>query len=506
MPGAALPGSFQPPQQGPPLPGNAAAPAASPSPVATSSGFDNTPISNQQGATATNPSAGQQTQASPSILIVGIPDDFTKLARSILTSRIGAQAYLIPTNQLDALIQKIWQSPSIQYNWGQYSADPRNQQAWGASVAQQVANEVLNPTDDPSITVDYANLKLASGKGLSLAERSALANVSEAQGAMVPQPFGTNTVSGYDFGAPMPKGGWNGTGQSYGWATHMGVDYGTPAGSRIVAPFAGTIEVKTGVVGYGNQVLLHLDNGWTLAFGHVAQGFADGQRVNPGDLIAMSGQNVGSAKGAVTLVTWQDATGKFYNPHLVLDPIFKGVSFNMLKDADGNPLTTLAGTGMPSVNKVLDTEYPSIRSDWISYFGSPPSPQDVYNVIQHGKSPNEWTDYIRSLPSHIPGLPVGNATDLRSIADQVSTKMYGHLATDGIVAELHGQGLTKPSDVQYFYDMMPGKDLDKTTYNSLFHANTQVTYNIFNEKGADPRVIAKQAAGKQASNPTGQFQ
>lgn len=473
------------------MPGAAALPQATPSP--TSGGFDNMPVSNAPGATATNPSAGQTMQSQASTLIVGVPDDFTKLARSILLNRIGAQDYLIPPAQRDALIVKIWQSPSIQYNWGQYSADPKNQQAWGASVAQQVANEVLNPSEDPSITVDYANLKLASGKGLSLAERAALANVSEAQGAMVPRPFNTNTVSGYDFGDPMPKGGWNGTGQSYGWSTHMGVDYGTQAGDRIVAPFAGTIEIKSGVVGYGNQVLLHLDNGTTIGFGHVAQGFGNGQRVNPGDLIALAGQNIGSARGAVTLVTYQDATGKFLNPHLVLDPIFKGVSFNMLRDANGDPMTSLAGTGMPSVNKVLDAEYPSIRSDWVSYFGSPPSPEDVYNVIQHGKSPNEWTDYIRSLPSHIPGMPVGNATDLRSIADQISTKMYGHLATDGIVAELHGQGMTKPSDVQYFYDMMPGKDLDKTTYNSLFHANTQVTYNIFNEKGADPRVIDQQA-------------
>lgn len=434
------------------------------------------------------PSAQTNNAAVASTLVQGVPDDFARMAQSVLTNRIGSQPYQIPTIQLNALILKIWQSPAIQYNWSQYQGDPKNQQAWAASVAQQVANEVLNPSDDPSITVDYTNLKLASGKGLSLAERTALANVSQAQGAMVPTPFTNSNVSGYDYGQPMPPGGWTGTGQSFGWDKHYGVDYGTPAGSRIVAPFAGTVEVKTNVDGYGNQVLLHLDNGWTLGFGHVAQGLGNGERVNPGDLIAVSGRNVGSAQGAVTLVTWQDAYGNFQNPHDVLDPIFGGTTFGQL----GVP-TALAGTGMPSVNKILDTEYPSVRSDWIRYFGSPPSPQDVYNVIKHGKSPDQWTDYIRSLPSHIPGLAAGNAFDLRNVADQISTKMYGHLSTDGIVAELHGQGLTKPSDVQYFYDMMPGKDLDKTDYNDLFHANTQVTYNIFNEKGADPRVIAQQA-------------
>jgi hypothetical protein len=438
----------------------------------------------------TNPSQTSVAAEAPSFTP---PPEFTRLASSIIATRIGVPAYLIPSDHLTELINKIWQSPAVQYNWSQYKVDP---QTWAPAVTQQVNNEILSPSDDPSITVDYTNLKLLSGRGLSLTEQTALANVSQAQGALVPQPFDTNKVSGYDFGAPMPKGGWAGTGQSFGWSTHMGVDYGTPAGSRIVAPFAGTIEVRTGVTGYGNQVLLHLDNGWTLGFGHVAQGFGNGQRVNPGDLIALSGQNVGSAKGAVTIVTWQDPNGTFVNPHSVLDPIFGGTTFRQLGVSPA-----LAGTGMPSVNNVLDTQYPSIKQDWLRFFGSPPSPQDVLNVVQHGKSPLEWTDYIRSLPSHIPGIATGAAYDLRSLADQISTKAYGHLSTDGIVAELHAQGLTKPGEVQYFYDIMPGKDLDKQTYNGLFHANTQVSYNIFNEKGADPRVIATQA--QQLGNPTG---
>lgn len=458
--------------------------STNPTPAPSYGGFDNAPIAGTPGSSLVNPQAPESAVAAGAPSLTP-PPEFVRLASSIISTRIGVPAYLIPSDHLTRLINKIWQSPAVQYNWSQYQVAP---QTWAPAVAQQVNNELLSPADDTSITVDYTNLKLLSGRGLSLTEQAALANVSQAQGAMVPQPFATNKVSGYDFGAPMPKGGWTGTGQSYGWSTHMGVDYGTPAGSRIVAPFAGTIEVRTGVPGYGNQVLLHLDNGWTLGFGHVAQGFSNGTRVNPGDLIAISGQNVGSAKGAVTIVTWQDANGTYQNPHQVLDPIFAGTTFRQLGVSPA-----LAGTGMPSTNTILDTEYPSIKQDWVRYFGSPPSPQDVLNVVQHGKSPQEWTDYIRSLPSHIPGMPVGNAFDLRDLADTISTKMYGHAATDGIVAELHSQKMTTPADVQYFYDIMPGKDLDKVQYNGLYHANTQVTYNIFNEKGADPRVIAAQA-------------
>jgi len=476
-----------------PSPNPTPSPGPSPSPPARG-GFDNAPITYNQGSTLVNPNV-DVTVEERSTLIAGVPDEFTQMARSIITARIGAQAYLIPGDQLNALILKVWQSPAVQYNWSQYRNDP---QTWAASVAQQVSNELLSPADDPSITVDYSNLKLASGRGLSLSEQNALASVTQAQGALVPAPFTAQNVSGYDFGTPMPKGGWTGTGQSFGWATHLGVDYGTPAGSRIVAPFAGTVEVLTGVEGYGNQVLIHLDNGWTIGFAHVAQGLGNGTRVNPGDLVAISGKNVGSAQGAVTLVTWQDPQGRFQNPHEILDPIFKGTTFQQL----GVP-PALAGTGMPSVNTILDAKYPSVKQDWMRYFGSPPSPQDVYNVLQHGTGPTEWTDYIRALPSHIPGLAAGNAYDLRTIADTISTRMYGHLATDGIVADLHNQHLSSPNEVQYFYDLMPGKDLDKQIYNQIWAANTAVTYNVFNEKGADPRIIDAQArsfigAGEQA--------
>src|SRR5258708_21015196 len=192
----------------------------------------------------------------------------------------------------------------------------------------------------------------------------------------------------------MPAGGWTGTGESFGWDKHYGVDYGTRAGDRIISPFAGTASVQTDVPGYGNIVYVTLDNGWKIGFGHVAQGsIQNGQRVNPGDLIALAGENIGSAKGAVTIVTWQDPQGNFADPHEVLDPIFSGATFSSIH-APG-----AAGTGMPTVNKILDAEYPTIKQDWQTFFGSPPPPEDVYNVLNHASSPPQCTKYIRSFPS-----------------------------------------------------------------------------------------------------------
>jgi hypothetical protein len=273
------------------------------------------------------------------------------------------------------------------------------------------------------------------------------------------------------------------------------VDYGTRAGERIVSPYAGTAHVATGVEGYGNIVYVTLDNGWTMGFGHVASGtLQNGARVNPGDLIAIAGANVGSAKGSVTLVTWQSPDAKFNqngvlqggyaNPHEVLDPIFSGATFSSL----GAP--GAAGTGMPTVNKVLDTEYPTIKSDWQTYFGSPPSPEDVYNVLNHGSSPAQWSDYIRALPSHIDGLTQGQYYDMRQVADSVSTKVLGHPATDSIVQELHAAGSTSQQAVTNWYNEHGVTGIPDETYQQIYKAVQPTMAGVFNEPaGADPRDI-----------------
>jgi len=411
------------------------------------------------------------------------PADFVSFAGAILAGRIGAYRYpLLAAADKNALIEKMWIDSSIQ---GDYSIYKSNPAALGA-LTTQIETVLMGQGDDPTVVNDYVALKQQVGEGLTVQEQAALAGATQATNAPVPRPFGSNTVSGYDFGAPMPAGGWSSKapGQSFGWSTHNGVDYGTQAGSRIVSPFAGVATVETGVAGYGNYVTVTLDNGWKMGFGHVASGqVANGARVNPGDLIAIAGANVGSAQGSVTIVTWQNPQGQYINPHDVLDPIFSGTTFA------GIGASAAAGTGQPTVNKVLDTEYPTIKSDWQTYFGSPPSPEDVYNVIQHGTSPAQWTDYIRSLPGHIDGMTTGQAYDVRQNADAVSTKVLGHPSTDGIVQELFQQQLTTPQAITNWYNEHGNTGIDPPTYNAIYTATQPAMTNIFNDTGADPRVI-----------------
>jgi hypothetical protein len=134
-------------------------------------------------------------------------------------------------------------------------------------------------------------------------------------------PFPVAPVSGYDFGAPLPANGWNGSGQSFGWLKHLGVDYGTKAGQKIKAPWAGVSKFETGLVGYGNRLTITFENGWKFVFGHVASGISGA--VAQGQEIGVTGANVGSARGAVTLVEVRNPQGVAVNPHSYIDPLLK---------------------------------------------------------------------------------------------------------------------------------------------------------------------------------------
>lgn len=431
------------------------------------------------------------------------PAAFVAAVNNALQFRLGTTKFgLIPAADKKALIAKIWADPSIQQYWNTYSGKLSDPNVAG-TLGVQINAIMMGQGNDPTVAVDYTNMLQAAGVPLTTSEQASLSGATQAINAPVPKPFNEQAVSGYDYGAPMPAGGWSSKypGQDLGSQTHIwGVDYGTQAGERIVTPFAGTATVETGLEGFGNRVTITLDNGWKLSFSHVASGtIQNGQRVNPGDLVAIAGANVGSAVGSVTLVGWQDPSGKYVNPHEVLDPIFNGTTFSGIGAAGA------AGTGMPTVNKVLDAEYPSIKSDWQTYFGSPPSPEDVYNVLNHGSSPAQWSDYIRALPSHIAGLNQGQYYDMRQTADAVSGSVLGHPATDGIVAELSQQGLTSKQAVTNWYNEFGTTGVPQDDYQKIYTAVQPTMDNIFNEKaGADPRDIKSIYHSQQPESQSGQ--
>jgi len=140
--------------------------------------------------------------------------------------------------------------------------------------------------------------------------------------ASVFAPLVTARVSGYDFGAPVPSGGWTGTGQDFGWTKHLGSDIGTPKGSPIIAAADSTLKFQTGLTGYGNLLTETFSNGWQFLFGHVAGG-ASGA-VKAGQQIGVTGANVGSSQGAVTLFQVKNAQGVDVNPDPILQALVGG--------------------------------------------------------------------------------------------------------------------------------------------------------------------------------------
>jgi murein DD-endopeptidase MepM/ murein hydrolase activator NlpD len=451
-------------------------PYGQPSPTASGAARTNTPAGTSFSTTVQSPGTTGTDPNNPDVSKAA----FEAFAVGRLQSMLGPRYYQVDSSVLTAIADKLWNSVVVQQIFSAYQSSATAANTTNLNAAIQAA--VLTPDQyglDPSVTSDYTTAKVGAGIPLSAAELTALSTSTQAANAPVPRPFDTARVSGYDWGQPLPKN----LAASTGWQTHQGVDYGTPAGTRIVSPFAGTVHIAHDPW-RGNQVTVTLDNGWKISFGHVASGAAtDGAHVNPGDLIAISGANVGISQGAVTLVEWFDPQGRPQNPHQVLDPIFNGTTYSTLG------LPGAAGTGSPTVNTILDREYPTIKSDWTAMFGSPPSPEDVYNVLQHGTSPTQWTDFIRGMPGHIPGMTVGGIYDLRSVVDSVSMTALGHAGTDGIVKELNDAGMTSQSQVKLWYDQHSPNEIDKTTYNDIVNVLKPNLDGALNESGVDPRMV-----------------
>lgn len=97
-----------------------------------------------------------------------------------------------------------------------------------------------------------------------------------------------NARIGSRFGPRRSPGG-------VGSSNHKGVDYPVPANTPVEATLPGVVRVKSDPDGYGNYVVVEHGNGLETRYAHLnAVNVRDGQRVEQGDVIALSG----GARGA----------------------------------------------------------------------------------------------------------------------------------------------------------------------------------------------------------------
>ena len=97
-------------------------------------------------------------------------------------------------------------------------------------------------------------------------------------------------------------------------SNHKGTDIGVPIGTEIHSLSSGTVLHAGKASGYGQWVQIQQDDGKIVTYGHVSKYdfFKEGDRVNAGDVIALSG-NEGVSTGPHLHLQIEDADGNLYD-------------------------------------------------------------------------------------------------------------------------------------------------------------------------------------------------
>lgn len=95
---------------------------------------------------------------------------------------------------------------------------------------------------------------------------------------------------------------------------HDGVDFGVPSGTSLYAPMGGMVVFSGWQKGYGNTVMVRLDNGYTLQLSHLsALPLSYGTKVSGGSVIGISG-STGWSTGPHVHIRLVDPSGKSVDP------------------------------------------------------------------------------------------------------------------------------------------------------------------------------------------------
>lgn len=144
--------------------------------------------------------------------------------------------------------------------------------------------------------IDFARSNL--GEGMSgILDRLAGSFFTGAGNSAVAMTGGLLWPSDYSeitswFGA-RPASDTNGIGST----NHGGLDIGAPYGAPIYSAGAGTVTLADWYGGYGNAVMIALDNGFTTLFGHMSTiSVSAGDRVAPGQIVGLVG-STGNSTG-----------------------------------------------------------------------------------------------------------------------------------------------------------------------------------------------------------------
>jgi len=400
----------------------------------------------------------------------------------------GVDVSRIPPDQLDTLIRTISQNALVRDAF-------TSSELSDSQLETLIDHQLFDPgqSTDAGLVTTGIGLLQAQGHPLSSAQQDFATSSTD----HIPAPFDQSAVSGYGYGFNDPD-------PDFASGHHEGVDYDVAENTPIYAPFAGTIQAIPNDGGYGNFLVLTLDNGWSMRLGHLnTYAVTTGQRVNPGDLLALSG-NTGNSTGPHIHFEWRDPQGSAHDPNELLGPIWKGTTFAQLGlgSAIGSGVsTTSARDRLLGIDPILEAKYPEALSLFEKYYGRRPTAGELMAVAKAGNA-KQQEDYVRALGSHLPGLTIGQYTDLRGLADSASQEIFGHPATDAIVKEMADRGMTTKTSAQFFYEQMAIRgQMDSQTYNSIYQAAAPHMRALYNEHGFDPRMAVAIHTSAQGQPP-----
>lgn len=137
---------------------------------------------------------------------------------------------------------------------------------------------------------------------------------------------------------------------------HKGLDLALSEGSPLYAIGKGIVE---NVVDYGSQnigkgVIVKLDNGMRIIYGHISQAkVSPGEHIEPGQLLALSG-NTGRSTGAHLHLQVQDSSGKLIDPTPYAEKAIESSNSPLVPDFIEKPYDGF-NQNLAELNDKLDT-------------------------------------------------------------------------------------------------------------------------------------------------------
>lgn len=136
------------------------------------------------------------------------------------------------------------------------------------------------------------------------------------------------------FGAPLPTGvgrkssefGYRTHPISGKWKMHWGVDIAAPAGTPVLSVSSGTVKSVGYNGGYGNQVVIQLEDGSQFSYSHLkSYGVKKGDVITKGQQIGEVGSTGTSSTGNHLHLEAIDANGTKVDPETVVDIFGEGI-------------------------------------------------------------------------------------------------------------------------------------------------------------------------------------